>query len=93
TLTELAVLALYANSISYPYMRLVRVSGEWQLNALDLGPLHEQFTEFCKRIGNNPELLLGPNASYIAGSLDGKPWHHPEAFYTIHQLISSLPHL
>ncbi|KAF8059795.1 hypothetical protein FPV67DRAFT_1707711 [Lyophyllum atratum] len=40
TLTELCVLTLYSQSISHPYMRSVRGSGDNEPNMLDLGPLH-----------------------------------------------------
>src|SRR3954447_11036484 len=42
TLTELAVLALYAQAISHPYMRAVRGPANEQVNMLDLGPLHHK---------------------------------------------------
>ncbi|THV01335.1 hypothetical protein K435DRAFT_572870, partial [Dendrothele bispora CBS 962.96] len=94
TLTELAVLALYANSVSYPYMRIVRsTSADQRLNALDLGPLHKKVIQFCERVSDNPSLLLSPNATHESGSLDGQLWHHPDTFYVVQQLSSSLPHL
>jgi hypothetical protein len=40
TLTELAVLTLYAQAICHPYMWVVRKSGNKQVNMLDLSPLH-----------------------------------------------------
>jgi len=40
TTTELAVLAIYAEAISYPYMKAICISGEKNQNMLDLGPLH-----------------------------------------------------
>jgi len=40
TLTELAVLTLYSQAITKPYMRMVRAPGTEHLNILDLGPLH-----------------------------------------------------
>jgi hypothetical protein len=38
TLTELCILALYAQAISHPYMHIVQGSGERCMNALELGP-------------------------------------------------------
>ncbi|KAJ7251477.1 hypothetical protein B0H12DRAFT_1185276 [Mycena haematopus] len=94
TLTELAVLALYANAISYPYMRVVRgrVDGV-RPNAMDLGPWHAKVVEFCDAIAANPDLLLAPDASYKTGSLDGQPWEHADAFYVILRMASGLPQL
>lgn len=41
TLTELCVFALYAQAISHPYMHIVRGAGDQRINAVDLGPLHQ----------------------------------------------------
>jgi hypothetical protein len=56
TLTELAVLALYAHSITHPYMCTVRGSESDEINMLDLGPFHDQLKEFLKTIIDNPKL-------------------------------------
>jgi hypothetical protein len=40
TLTELAILVLYAQSVTHPYMCSVRRQGMECTNILDLGPLH-----------------------------------------------------
>src|SRR3954454_3060604 len=42
TLTELAVLTLYAQAISHPYMHEVQGPGTEEVNMLDLGPLHQK---------------------------------------------------
>ncbi|KAI0070925.1 hypothetical protein K474DRAFT_1701902 [Panus rudis PR-1116 ss-1] len=89
TLTELAVLALYAQAISHPYMRVVRGHGHW--NALKLGPFHHSLLSHCEAIIANPDLLLAPDASHIKGSLDGALWERPAAFYAVHKLASQLP--
>ena len=91
TLTELAVLALYSLAISTAYMKHVR--GDEKANALDLGPYHEKVKAHCKAIINNPDLLLGPAASYTTGNLSGEVWGRPDGFYAIHALIPRLPHL
>ncbi|KAJ1305890.1 hypothetical protein OPQ81_010610 [Rhizoctonia solani] len=44
TLTEIAVLALYAQAVGRPYMHHVR-GGTY--NALNLGPFHNQVKEYC----------------------------------------------
>ncbi|KAI0027124.1 hypothetical protein K488DRAFT_30531, partial [Vararia minispora EC-137] len=91
TLTELAVLALYAQSISHPYARVVR--GSQHENALLLGGFHHDVVAHCNTIIEQPELLLDPNASYETGTLDGLPWENPGLIKTVHQMQSSLPHL
>ena len=40
TRTELAVLALYAQAVSHPYMKAIRENPD--TNALDLGPLNKR---------------------------------------------------
>ncbi|KAF8198610.1 hypothetical protein BJ912DRAFT_1020488 [Pholiota molesta] len=85
TLTEMAALTLYLLAISYPYMRVVRGS--------DLGPFHELVKLHCQKIIDNPDLLLGSDANFTSGALDGKPWECPEAFYTVQRMVSTLPHL
>ncbi|KAI0055922.1 hypothetical protein BV25DRAFT_1842639 [Artomyces pyxidatus] len=93
TLTEFAVLSLYSQSISCPYMRAVRGPGLASVNMLDLGPLHERVKTHCADIIANPDLLLSPDASYELGTMDGKPWERPEVFYAVQQAAASLPHL
>ncbi|KAF6751435.1 hypothetical protein DFP72DRAFT_907726 [Ephemerocybe angulata] len=72
TLTELAVMALYTQSVTHPYLRVVRGSGEDTVNALDLGPFHLKVRSHCEAIIANPDLLIAPDASFEKGSLDGK---------------------
>jgi hypothetical protein len=91
TLTELAVLSLYSLAISAAYMKYVH--GDEELNALDLGPYHEKVKARFKSIINNPDLLLGPDASHATGNISGELWVKPEGFYAIHALIPGLPHL
>jgi hypothetical protein len=73
TLTELAVLALYAQSVSHPYMQTICKPGA-QTNMLDLGPLHHKLYKHIKHIITQPEFLIGPNASYEKGTMDGQKW-------------------
>ncbi|KAF8594292.1 hypothetical protein BDV93DRAFT_459295 [Ceratobasidium sp. AG-I] len=90
TLTELSVLALYAQSVGRPYMRYVRSSG---CNALDLGPFHDWVKLHCQRIIENPDLLLAPDASGATGALDGQAWERPEVVYRVLCLSPKLPNL
>ncbi|KAJ7766983.1 hypothetical protein DFH07DRAFT_915798 [Mycena maculata] len=93
TLTELVVLALYAISVSYAYMRVVRATGDRRVNALDLGPLHEKVVNFCEAVAANTNLLLAPDATYLTGTLDGQQWEHPDVFYCVQRMASGLPNL
>jgi hypothetical protein len=93
TLTEFAVLALYGQAISHPYMREIRSASEKKVNMLDLGPLHKKVYFHIQRIIGDPTFLVGQNASYHAGAMDGQEWQSSEAFTTIQKLAPSLPHL
>ena len=46
TITELAVLALYGQSVSHPYMKALRKDPK--VNMLDLAPLHKKIGAFIK---------------------------------------------
>lgn len=78
TLTELVVLALYAQAIGKPYMRHVRNAA---YSAVDLGPFHRLVKQHCRAIIQAPEMLLTPDVSYTTGTLDGQPWDQPEVVY------------
>ena len=93
TLTELAVLVPYAQSISHLYMRQVRGPEQVHKNILDLSPLHKQVKTHCKKIIADPDLLLSPSASYVTGAMDGKLWERPEAVYAVQKMITSLLHI
>ncbi|KAJ7432104.1 hypothetical protein B0H11DRAFT_1890622 [Mycena galericulata] len=90
TRTELAVLALYGQAITHPYMRSARKA---HTNILTLGPLHSRLLAHLRLIISQPALLCGPEASFETGALDGKPWERPEAIYAILALAPTLPHL
>ena len=73
TLSELAILALYGEAVSYPYIKIIHStseSGETQ-NMLDLGPLHQKVSTHIQNIIANPFNLLCENPSSITASLDG----------------------
>jgi hypothetical protein len=93
TLTELCVLILYAQAITHPYMRQVRGADSADTNLLDMGPVHDRVIAHCRAIIANPDLILSSAASYSTGSLDGKAWERPDAFYAVHALAPELPHL
>ncbi|KAF8193696.1 hypothetical protein BJ912DRAFT_1091697 [Pholiota molesta] len=93
TLTELAVFVLYGQAISHPYLRQIRGPMREEHNILETGPLHERVKEHCRAIISCPSLLLSQRATYETGSMDGKPWDQPEAFYAVQALSHSLPHL
>ena len=93
TLFELAILALYGEAVSYPYVKAIcsiSDSGEKQ-NMLDLGPLHKKVsTHICTIIANS-YILLCENPSNITASLEGDEWQHPNIFKCIYDL--KLPYL
>jgi len=93
TLTELAVLTLYAQAISHPYMRAVRKPGYKQVNMLDLGPLHANVQSHLQKIIQDSSILLASEATYELGAMDGKLWHNTTAMHAVHKLIPTLPHL
>jgi hypothetical protein len=89
TFTECAVLALYGQAISQPYMQFIRTPGQ---NMLNLGPYHKRVTSHVYAIAKNPYLLIGPDASYSTGALDCREWNSPAIFSAIHSAASTLPH-
>ncbi|KAI0039142.1 hypothetical protein FA95DRAFT_1453394, partial [Auriscalpium vulgare] len=93
TLTELAVLVLYAQSITHPYMRVVRGSDSGDSNMLNYGPFHREVLNFIKKLIADPGLLLARDATAATGAMDGLQWHRPEAMYAVRALAPRLPHL
>ena len=90
TLTELAVLALYAQSISHPYMRQIRGKN---INMLDLAPLHLKVEQHMDKVISNPDILLSVDATYTTGAMDGQEWEKPNIMATILKQAPELPHL
>ena len=90
TLSELAVLVLYAQAISHPYMSQIRGH---DINMLDLGPLHLKVEQHMKAVIEKPELLISPNATSTTGTMDGRKWYNPGAVDAILKEIPNLPHL
>jgi hypothetical protein len=93
TQTELAVLVLYAQAVSHPYMRSVRGPGKKQINMLDMGPLHFQIQKHIEKVIETPNILLPPHGSYQYGTADGKLWEDPDAIEAISKLLPSLHQL
>ena len=93
TKTELAVMALYSQAISHPYMKVIRASGEKQQNMLDLGPFHKKVYSHIQHIIEDPTFLIGPTASFETGSLDGEEWHYPDVIKAVNKMEPELPHL
>jgi hypothetical protein len=91
TRTELAVLALYSQAVSHPYMRAIRKDAS--LNALNLGPLHKKIESFLVRIIEDPTFLVGEHVSHTVGTFDGTPWHSQEVIDKINKLAPDFPHL
>ncbi|RPD67579.1 hypothetical protein L226DRAFT_436448, partial [Lentinus tigrinus ALCF2SS1-7] len=91
TLTELAVLALYAQAVTHPYMRVARI----RQNGLKLGSLHGELKTHITNVIKNPDLLLGPEVTYKTGAMDGLEWHCSEVLATVQAMASEgrLPHL
>ena len=88
TLSELAILALYGEAVSYPYVKAIRStseSGEGQ-NMLNLGPLHQKVSTHIQAIITNPSNLLCKNPSSDIASLEGDEWQHPDIFKSIKDL-------
>src|SRR6266545_7352346 len=88
TLSELAILSLYGEAISYLYIKAIRStseSGEKQ-NILDLGPLHQKVSTHIQAIIANPFNFLCENPSSDIASLEEDEWQHPDIFKSIKDL-------
>jgi len=90
TPSELAVLSLYSQSISYPYMEKVHTPGQ---NALELGPHHTKVLDHIGKIIRNPHLLIGPSPSFTTTALNRKNWNSPKMFEAVHEKLSTFPHI
>jgi hypothetical protein len=86
TQTELAVLALYAQAISHPYMREVRGPGTEHVNMLNLGPLHFKIRKHLEKLIENPDLLISQQATYHLGATDGTHLKLLKRFKNLHLL-------
>ena len=93
TKTELAVLSLYAQSVTHPYMRAIRAPGVRKINMLDLGPLHKRVLVHIQRIIADPLFLLGDSVTWEMGTMDGQKWDSPEIIEAVHRIAPTLPYL
>ncbi|KAJ3965351.1 hypothetical protein EV361DRAFT_810856 [Lentinula raphanica] len=90
---ELCAITLYWLAISIPYMREVRGPNAKEDNILRLGGFHKRVIDHIDVLIAHPEYLVGPDASAVAGSLDGLSWERPDAFYAVQSYSPELPHL
>lgn len=90
TRTELAVLSLYSQTTSIPYIRRIRGS---TTNHLDMAPFHDQLKQHCRKVIENPEILIGNDVSYETATLDSKPWQDEAAINAILVSQDKLPNL
>ena len=93
TLTELCVLSLYCQAISAPFTKQIRAPQSESQNALDLAPFYDRVIRHLQAVIDNPDLLLGANASSETGSLDGQPWENGEVVEIIIKTQHLYPHL
>lgn len=93
TLTELAVLTMYSQAITHPYVRQIRGSGTDNINLLELGSLHEQVAQHMELIIQNPGMLISKDATAEIGAIDGGEWDRPGAVLAILNMAPTLPHL
>ncbi|KAJ7662048.1 hypothetical protein DFH06DRAFT_987532 [Mycena polygramma] len=93
TLIELVILLWYGQNFSHPVMRLVRSrsSTGGLRNFWDMGPAIRSVIAHLRRVIADPDLICGPNLSHETATMDGQPWERPEAMYTAHALLPSLP--
>jgi len=93
TLTELAVLVLYAQAVSHSYIWKVWGPATEQINMLNMGPLHNEVKVHVQTIIDNPNILASNNTSYENSALHGEKWHQPAAVAAVLKLSSELPDL
>ncbi|EPQ51558.1 hypothetical protein GLOTRDRAFT_96296 [Gloeophyllum trabeum ATCC 11539] len=93
TLTEMACMVLYTQTVSEPYLKIVRGPGSEGLNQLDLGPFHEEVKTHIKMLIEDPDLVLAEDARPELATLDVADWAYPEAVHTIQQRASEMPYL
>jgi hypothetical protein len=80
TITELAVLSLYGQAVSLPYMQKMRSKGTLEQNMLDMGTFHDQVKTHINKIISNPDLLLDTETWNLEGHLIGMEWEEPRVF-------------
>jgi hypothetical protein len=93
TITELAVLAMYGQAISRPYMRVVRAAQADGKNGLELGTLQRGVLTHLDKLILDPDLLLGQNPKAAKAAVDGSEWIESRVFTAIANNSTNLPHL
>ncbi|KAJ7456357.1 hypothetical protein B0H11DRAFT_2244041 [Mycena galericulata] len=93
TITELAALALYGMSVSWPYMAMVRGTKENPINLLSLTDLHRRLPAFCSHVAANPHMLLDPKTPPEQLTIDGRPFQDEILLHSILQMRGELPNL
>jgi hypothetical protein len=94
TLTEDCAAALYFVLVDLPYMLRVRGGRDangMPENQLDMGPFHDKLMEYCKRIADDPSILL--DGAQPPTTFTGEAMAQPKVFNAVIKLSSSLPHL
>ncbi|KAF8872932.1 hypothetical protein CPB84DRAFT_1854232 [Gymnopilus junonius] len=91
TSSELAVLAITAEAISYPYMKAIRASSDKNQNMLDLGPLHSKVYDHIQKIIVDPDILIGTDADYRAATLNSEEWENSAVVAKILDIAPELP--
>lgn len=92
TLTELAVLASYGQTISIPYMAFVRGLTSESAGSLEMGPTHMFLLQHIKTLLRNPGLLDSMGSTPEQSTLYNQQWDSNEVFFTVKALIPSLSH-
>lgn len=94
TIVEMAVLTLYREVISHPYITTVRGSGLEEKNALEMGPFHRQVADHICKLIEDPELVLSPSAEPSQAILGAYThWKSPDAVKAVHDLVPQLPYI
>jgi hypothetical protein len=92
TLAKFAVLAIYAESVSYPYMKSICTSRDKHQNMLDLGPLHHCVHKHMQKIIDNPDILIGASSSHLTASLNGDEWQNSNVVSKVLEIAQQLPY-
>ena len=83
---------MYHLSVSCPYFSEICRPEDEELNMLELGPLHQDLKMHLQNIIDNPDDLIGPNATHRTGGFCGKDWNDPKVVEAVAELAPSLPH-
>jgi hypothetical protein len=93
TMTEIAALALYEVSVSWPYTALVHGKKDKPVNLLSLTGLHRKLPLFCTHVTDHPEILLDPKTPLNQLTINGLPFRDHLILPTILSLACELPNL